>query len=185
MEDLIRDQRNHHFCIKNSKIEEILECFKALEVERLKFDENFNWAEIYKEENGILLIETSFDWSYLVFNVFEFDFIKKIMKSLSEKLKTEINYFFIDTWGYSSRWIHAKNGVIIRSFYEARYKVIEESGALLIEDQIRNKFKNEKKEDIWEKVYWEMVEVLNPPIISLNKEATYKGIRIKANKGWL
>ena len=191
MSELIHTIGIHHLCIRHNDIELIANTLELSDTEKLIFDKEHNWSSLYKDATEFLIIESNTEWTYVVFNIWEFDLIKLITQKLSENLKTEVNYFFIDPWVSTTRWINCENGKVNRSHWQEDETVFENYGSLPLEHELINKpvsstIKEINEIDIlWNdtaKLYWNLSNTLSPSISSLNEGKTYKVIRGRFDK---
>jgi len=206
MSKLIHTMCNHHFCIKNSDIELISKSLITSNLERIIFKRGFEWADIYQDESNLtfLIIEGKSEWSYLIFNIWDFNLIKSIMKELSKELNTVINYFFINPWITTTRWIIVENGKVIRSLWKDYETVLENNGNLTTEDELKGNLLNPDIREIeeidneqleiqgidicWDeiaKLYWNLISKLSYPLYKLNEGIEYNAIKGELHKNYL
>ncbi|WGD35285.1 hypothetical protein [Olleya sp. YS] len=181
MTELINNLINHHFCIRGKTKEEILECLNIEFQEQIIFDADFDWeflsAENVENKKRFILFDSINDWAYLRWNIWDFEVTKKLVSKISKELNTEVNYFFIDPWIFTLRWIIAKNGKVTRIYYEYQDVIIEQSGELELEKEIRKKIKKRDGEnEFWEDKYWDLYEKMNPPITILNEKTEVSAV---------
>ncbi len=171
---MINNLINHHFCIKGKTKDEILKCFNLEFKEHMIFDADFDWEFLFAEDienkKRFILFDPINEWTYLRWNVWDFEETKALVSRLSKELNTEVNYFFIDPWIFTLRWIIARDSKLISVYYESHEEIIEQSGELNIENEVRERIKEKDgDEEFWEDKYWDLYEKMNPPITVLNE----------------
>ena len=179
---LIETLINYHFCIYKSNIEDIIDNLDISFSEEISFDNTFDWAFLFGEEDGqdqkrFLLFDKINDWNYLRWNVQSFDENKQMALALSQKLNTKVYYFFIDPWIFTCEWVIAENGKLIKSFFESHDKVFEDEGYLDIETEIRAKLREAGKNEFWEDKFWELYDKICQPIEIMNSRENIPAIK--------
>lgn len=172
---------NHHICIENSATENILNVIDTTFTENILFDKEFDWDFLFGdkiEENKkrFLLFDKINEWSYLRWNVWDFNETEKLTIHISEKLNTKVYYFFIDPWIFTLRWILADNGQLLKSYFESHDQILIDKGNFEIEEKIRAELKKEKDE-FWEDKFWQLYEQICQPIEIMNKYQNIKAIK--------
>jgi hypothetical protein len=159
-----------HFCIKNANPVAALK--KGFKLEYLsaiqtadKIDFEFIYGNETKNKNFILLTNSS-DWSYLIWNQWDFNSNIDLAEKLSETLKTKVNYYFVDSYIATARWIFADQGVITRAYFESHEQKIFDIGNNEQEDKLRADIKVNFVEDI----FWKLYEQTCISIDSFNKQ---------------
>lgn len=170
---------NHHFCIHNAFSDDIL---RALNIEDSDYTElerssctekskllmEFIYNEdSNKDEKNILLFEPINNWSYLMWNVWDFDRTKKMALHLSQELNTKVFYFFINPWIFTYRWIFADNGELVRAYFQSHGKDVISEGFFERENVILEKLKKDKN-SFWEDEYWNINSAVCQPIDIIN-----------------
>jgi hypothetical protein len=175
---LINTLINHHFCIKGSATKEILSVLNTSFSEEFLFDSTFASGFLFEEtQKRFLLFDKINEWNYLIWNVWDFEETKKQALFISEKLNTQVYYFFIDPYICTLRWVLADKGKLIRSYYESHNNVLDDEGSFEIEDQIRTELKKQDGKEFWEDKFWLLYEKMCPPIEVMNSYESIAAIK--------
>ncbi|KFF07099.1 hypothetical protein [Flavobacterium reichenbachii] len=166
--NLISALVNHHFCIENVTKSSVLEVLKVSNTEVLEFDEKFDWSFLSDENSNnttkpFLLFTEINEWSYLIWNVWDFEETKQMALFLSKELNTKVYYFFVDPWIATCRWVLADKGNLLASYYESHGKILNNDG----NSEIGNIL---KKEDYFEDKFWNLYNSICQSIEILNKQ---------------
>ncbi len=179
---LINTLTNHHFCIKNTTLDCVLNSLDTSFTGTFVFDDSFDWDFLFGDtieahKKRFVLFDRINDWNYLRWNVWDFDETEKLTLYLSQKLNTTVYYFFIDPWIFTVRWILAENGELLKSYFESHDEIVIDKGQFEIEEKIRTELKKEGDGEFWEDKFWQLYEKICQPIESMNKITTIKAIK--------
>ncbi len=169
---------NHHFCIENVPQNSILGVLNSSNTEVKELGKQFDW-DFLSDENlenttkPFILFNEVNKWSYLIWNVWDFEETKQMTLFLSKELNTTVYYFFVDPWIATCRWVLADNGNLLTSYYESH-------GSILDNDGNSEKGKILNPEDDFESKFWNIYNSLCPSIEVLNKEQN-----VTLTKGYL
>ncbi len=169
---------NHHFCIKNSTSNDILNSmdtsfYETSLYDTVNFDNNFLYGKnpwsVKLEEKRFLLSDKIRNWNYLQWNVTDFEENKSFAPQLSEKLKTEVYYFFDDPWVATLKWILTDNGRIIKSYSESHGQVFSNEGYFEPEEKIRNEYIKDGAVEFDEGKLYRLYEEICQPLHLVNE----------------
>lgn len=166
MSERISNLINHHFCIKGKYQDKVLKHLNPRFKKSLVFDHTFDWnflsTEEGENEKRFILFEPTDGWTYMRWNVWDFEPNKSQALALSKELDTAVNYFFIDPWIATLSWVIAKKGEILSSYNESHAEILEQQGEFV---PMGNK---NKEPEFWEDKYWSFYYKMNLPISVLN-----------------
>ncbi len=179
---LVHTLINQHFCIKDATIDDV---FNSLEVKRSKkilLDNKFDWdflfdEKIWNTQKRFILFDKVNQWTYLQWNVNDFEETKRFAQLLSKKLDTAVYYFFIDPWVFTCMWVLAEKGILTKVYFEYQDEIIHDEGYLEAENVIRITLKKEGEDEFWEDKYWQLYETICQPISILNTKESIKAIK--------
>ena len=179
---LINTLINHHFCIKDSTTDSVLNVLDTSFTDTFLFDNKFDWDFLFGDKiednkKRFLLFDKINDWNYLRWNVWDFEETERLTLYISEKLNTKVYYFFIDPWIFTLRWVLADKGQLIKSYFESHDKILIDKGYFEIEGKIRTELKKEGDEEFWEDKFWQLYEKICQPIEIMNKNKNIKTIK--------
>jgi len=148
----------HHFCIKNKNPVDALKHKYSIQnlsdVQRVnKIDWGFIFGVDDDSKNFILLTDLN-DWSYFIWKYWDFNTNLEFAKELSEILQTTVNYYFVDSHIATSRWIFAREGLIVRAYYESHGQKLFDKGFNPAEKDLRMNIEEVFVEDI----FWDLYE---------------------------
>jgi hypothetical protein len=106
------------------------------------------------------------DWSYFIWDHWDFNANLNFAKELSEILQTSVNYYFVDSYIATSRWIFANEGLITRAYYESHGQKIFDAGFNETENNLRANIDETFVEDL----FWELYEKTCVSLEYVNKQ---------------
>jgi hypothetical protein len=147
-----------HFCIKNNNpIDTIEQYYFISDLSDKQIVNKIDWDFIYKvdekSKNFILLTDLN-GWSYILWNYWDFQGNVEFANDLSKLLKTTVNYYFVDSYIATSRWIFTNNGEITRAYFESHGQKLFDIGINEIETELRATI----KEVFVESIFWDLYE---------------------------
>ena len=163
-----------HFCIKEKNPIEVLKNeFSILDLSNIQIVNKIDWSFIYEKDdnskNFILLTDLN-DWSYLIWKYWDFNSNIELAKRLSKKLKTKVNYYFLDSHIATSRWIFSDNGIVTRAYFESHGIRLFDEGFNEIENEVRKSIQETFVEDI----FWDLYDKTCNSIEFVNKQKRSK-----------
>ncbi|MNJ86449.1 hypothetical protein D3C87_39450 [compost metagenome] len=147
-----------HFCIKDQDpIDKLSEYYCISDLSEKQTVKELDWGFIYKEDEKskkfILLTDLN-GWSYLLWNYWDFEGNINLATDLSKILKTTVNYYFVDSYIATSRWIFANNGELTRTCFESHGKKLFDIGFNEVETELRATMN-----DVFvEGIFWDLYE---------------------------
>lgn len=159
-----------HFCIKaKNPIEALKQNYSLSNLSDIQIVNKIDWGFIYKQDgdrkNFILLPELN-DWSYFIWDHWDFNANLNFAKELSEILQTSVNYYFVDSYIATSRWIFANEGLITRAYFESHGQKIFDAGFNETENNLRANIDETFVEDL----FWELYEKTCVSLEYVNKQ---------------
>lgn len=171
-----------HFCIKNNDpVDTLRQNYLIPDLSEKQTVIELDWDFIYKEgvkSKRFLLLTDINDWSYLLWNYWDFQSNLNFATDLSKILKTTVNYYFIDSNIATSRWIFTYNGDISRAYFESHDQKLFDLGFNEIENNLRATIKKTFTEDI----FWELYEKTCTSLEYVNRQKIQE---LKLYKGTL
>lgn len=152
----------HHFCINGEfNFNSILQHLDIQDWKEVNLNSSFDWNYLNaaKDNNDIkfVLTESIKNWTYLLWNVTEFEVSSQMATYLSEQLETRVSYFYIDPWVAVCSWAISDRGTLIQSYDESHGEVLTSFGD------------NPDVVEFWEDKFWNAYERTAQPIDELNK----------------
>ena len=93
-------------------------------------------------------------WSYFLWNYWDFQGNIDLANDLSKFLKTTVNYYFVDSYIATSRWIFTTNGEVTRAYFESHDQKLFDIGMNEIEIDLRATI----KEVFVESIFWDLYD---------------------------
>lgn len=147
-----------HFCIRNKNpIEELKRTFIISNLSDRQTVNKIDWEFIHngnKDSKKFILLTDLNDWSYILWSYWDFNLNIDFAKDLSQILSTKVNYYFIDSYIATSRWVFANEGQIERAYFESHGEKLFDFGFNEIENNLRQTIPETFVEDI----YWDLYE---------------------------
>jgi hypothetical protein len=146
-----------HFCIQH---ENPLKTFEALfpisELSTPQLVSKVDWSTVYhddEEGQHFILLTNLNDWSYFIWNRWNFDANMAFAQKVSAALQTTVNYYFVDSHTAISRWILADKGLITRAHFEGHGESLFDSGFSALETELRATIPDNTVESIFWDLY--------------------------------
>ena len=161
----------HHFCIKKTELakglisSEIID--KTIVLQKLS---ELDLSIIYNgdETNKDFIILTGFgEWSYILWNCWDFETNLKLTEELSMIFDTTVNYYFIDSQIATSRWVLSNSGKISRAYYESHGEILYDSGVSDIESSLRKT----KETTFVEDLFWDLYQSTAVTLEDFNRKS--------------
>ena len=147
-----------HFCIQNANPVAALEAsFSVSALSTPQLVSKIDWSNIYNEDEegqSFILLTNLNNWSYFIWNRWDFAANLAFAQKLSAVLQTTVNYYFVDSHIAASRWILAANGVITRAHAEGHGEKLFDSGFNKTEVGLRATIPDTNVENI----FWDLYE---------------------------
>lgn len=171
-----------HFCIKdNNPIEKLRRSYFISDLSDKQTVNKIDWDFIYrgdeKSKNFILLTDVN-DWSYILWNYWDFEGNIQLANDLSKLLNTTVNYYFVDSYIATARWIFANKGEVTRAYFESHDQKLFDIGMNEIEIELRATI----KEVFVESIFWDLYEKTCVSLEFVNRQ---KRTELKMYKGTL
>lgn len=147
-----------HFCIKDSDpMDKLQEHYVVSDLSEKQTVQELDWDFLYGEDENskrfILLTDLN-DWSYILWSHWDFEQNMNLATDISKILETTVNYYFVDSYIATSRWIFANNGVLTRAYFESHGQKLVDIGVNEVETELRETI----KEVFVESIFWDLYE---------------------------
>ncbi|MCC7453080.1 MAG: hypothetical protein IT222_02850 [Crocinitomix sp.] len=147
-----------HFCIHhNDPIDILREYYSISNLSEKQSVKKIDWDFIYKENEKskrfILLTDLN-GWSYIIWTYWDFQENVVLATDFSKILKTTVNYYFVDSYIATSRWVFANNGILTRAYFESHGNKLFDFGTNEVESELRLNI----KEVFVESIFWDLYE---------------------------